>query len=91
MHKEGKRDQKLGRSRRSEARARKQRTRGQRGGRVRGEIYGIDFLLDLVTSSLMRGILMGEISKLGWLLAVARGLRATEFFLSCIESQDLIY
>jgi hypothetical protein len=62
MHKEGKRNQKLGRSRRSEARARKQQTRGQRGGE--GGIYGIDFLLDLVTSSVMRGIQMGEISKL---------------------------
>jgi hypothetical protein len=32
MHNEGKRNQKLGRTRRSEARARKQRTRGQQGG-----------------------------------------------------------
>jgi hypothetical protein len=30
--------------------------------------FGIDFLLDLVTWSLMRGVQMGEISKLGWLM-----------------------
>jgi hypothetical protein len=34
----------------------------------RGGMYGIDFLLDLVTSSLRRGIQRGEISKLGWLM-----------------------
>jgi hypothetical protein len=66
MHKERKRNQKLGISRRSEAGARKQRTRGQRGGR--GKIHGIDFLLDFVTSSLMKRIQMWEISKLGWLM-----------------------
>jgi hypothetical protein len=33
-----------------------------------GGSYGIDFLLYLVTSSLVRGIQMGEISKLGWLM-----------------------
>jgi hypothetical protein len=33
-----------------------------------GETYCIGFLLDSVTSSLMRGIQMGEISKLGWLM-----------------------
>jgi hypothetical protein len=37
MHKQGRRNQKLGRSRRSGTRARKQRTRDQRGGEGEGQ------------------------------------------------------
>jgi hypothetical protein len=47
----------------------------------RGESYGIDFLLDLVTSSLMRGIQMGEICKLRWLMGfVGHAIWADSFF-----------